>query len=63
MKMNTNTDEHMKNERENVIKKHLRCKFIRINPNKKDFEYFADIGKIHDHIKKSSIDERCQLFR
>ena len=32
----------------------LRCKFIRINPDEKDYNIFKAINKIHKHIKQSS---------
>ena len=34
-------------------KKWLDCKFIRINPDKKDFDIDIDISIIHNHINKS----------
>ena len=39
--------------RENKIKEKLQCKFIRINPDKRDYDIFVEIGKIHNHIVKS----------
>ena len=36
------------------MKKELGCKFIRINPNEKDFNNSKAINKIHWHIKESS---------
>ena len=41
-------------ERHKAIEKELGCKFIRINPDKKDFDMCVEFGKIHDLIKKSS---------
>ena len=29
------------------------CKFISVSPDKKDFDIFVDIGKIHNHMKES----------
>ena len=39
-------------KRKSTIRQHLDCKFIRINPNEKDFVMFAEIGKSHDHMEK-----------
>ena len=38
-------------ERQKAIEKELGCKFIRINPAKKDF---VEIGKIQNYINKST---------
>ena len=38
-------------------KKKLNCVFIRINPDKKDFNIFKEINKIHRSIKKFLIDK------
>ena len=35
------------------MEKELNCKFIRINPNKENFDIFVEISKIQNHIKKS----------
>ena len=35
---------------ENRNKQKLPCKFIRINPDKKGFNIFVEIGKIFNHI-------------
>ena len=48
-------DEHKENERENTIKEHLGCKFIRINPNEIDFNISVNISKITITSKKSSV--------
>ena len=54
-------DEKKENEREEKIKKELGCKFIRINPDAKNYDIFVEIGKIQNHIiestKKSLIDD------
>ena len=41
-------------ERQKALEKEVDCVFIRINPDKKDFNIFKEINKIHRHIKKSS---------
>ena len=37
-------------EKGNAIKEDLDCKFIRINPDEKDFDVYVEIGKIYNHI-------------
>ena len=39
--------------RKNKRKEKLGCKFIRINPGKKNYDIFVEIGKIHNQIKES----------
>ena len=41
-------------ERQKALEKEVDCVFMRINPDKKDFNIFKEINKIHRHIKKSS---------
>ena len=41
-------------KRQKAIEKELDCKFIRINPDEKDFDMDIHISKIHNHIVKSS---------
>ena len=41
-------------ERQRVIENRLGCEFIRINPTKKDFNIFVEIGKIQNCIVKST---------
>ena len=44
-----------------ALERELKCVFIRINPDEKDFNIFREINKIHRHInkmtKKSLIDD------
>ena len=40
-------------ERQKALEKELNCVFIRINPDKKEFNIFKEINKIYRHIKKS----------
>ena len=60
-KGHTDRDEKKENEREEKIKKELGCKFIRINPDAENYDVFLEIGKIQNHIikstKKSPIDD------
>ena len=37
-------DEHKEVERENAIKEHLGCKFIRFNSDKKDYETSTEVS-------------------
>ena len=41
-------------ERQKAIENKLGCEFIRINPAKKDFNIFVEIGKIQNYITKST---------
>ena len=41
-------------ERQKAKKKELGCVFVRINPDKQNFNIFNAINKIHRHIEKSS---------
>ena len=41
-------------ERQKAIEKELGCKFIRINPAKKKFNIFVEIGKKQNYITKST---------
>ena len=47
-------DEKKEIERQETIKKELGCEFIRINPDKNDFDIDVEIGKIHNHFIKST---------
>ena len=47
-------DIEYKLERQKAIEKELTCKFIRINPAKENFDIFIEIGKIQNHIVKST---------
>ena len=49
-------DKNLSNEieRQKALEKEIDCVFIRINPDKKDFNIFKEINKIHRHIKKST---------
>ena len=40
--------------KQEALERELDCVFIRTNPDKKDFNIFKEIKKIHRHIKKSS---------
>ena len=44
-------------ERQKVLEKELNCVFIRINPDKKDFNIFKEINKIHRQIKTFLIEK------
>ena len=47
--------------RENVIKQKLGCKFIRINPELKDFSITVEINSIFEHITKIKDKEISEL--
>ena len=47
-------DEHEEIERQKATEKELGCEFIRIIPDEKDFDGYVEIGKIYNHINKSS---------
>ena len=47
-----NIDHEIK--RQKKLEKELRCEFIRINSDGKDFNIFRGINEIHRHIKKST---------
>ena len=40
--------------RENKIKQKLQCEFIRINPDKEDFDIFVELANICSHIVDST---------
>ena len=42
-------------ERQQALEKKLGCKFIRINPDKENFNVFKVINEIFRHIKESNI--------
>ena len=41
-------------ERQKALEKELGCKFIRINPDKENFNVFKTINEIFRHIKESN---------
>ena len=43
-------NEEEEQKRENKIKEILGCEFVRINPDKENFDVFDDIGRIYDSI-------------
>ena len=47
-------DEYEAIERQKAIEIELDCEFIRINPEEKEFDVYVEIGKIYNHIIKSS---------
>ena len=50
-------------ERQKVLEKELDCVFIRINPDKENFNIFKEINKIHRHIKKSTKKSLVMIFQ
>ena len=53
MKKDTKTNKYKEIQKENAIKEHLDCNFIRINPDEKDFDVYVKMGKIYYHINIS----------
>ena len=47
-------DELKKFEKQKAIEKELDTKFVRINPDEKDFNMEIEIGKVYNHIKRLS---------
>ena len=47
--------------RENAIKQKLGCKFIRINPELKNFSITVEINRISEHIKRVKDDDISKL--
>ena len=42
--------EHKEEKRENEVKQKLNCEFIRINPDKENYDIYTEIGRIYDQI-------------
>ena len=55
-KGHTNRNVGYEIQRQKAIEKELGCKFIRINPDAKNYDIFIEIGKIHNHIIESTKD-------
>ena len=53
-KGHTNRDKRKENEREEKMEKELYCEFIRINLDEKHFDICVEIGRIHNHVIKST---------
>ena len=62
-KGHTDRDEKKENEREEKIKKELGCKFIRINPDAKNYDIFVEIGKIKDYIAESNEEAKIKEIK
>lgn len=43
------------------IEKELACEFIKINLDRKDYDQYVEIGKIYDHVSKSTKKLKNQL--
>ena len=41
-------------KRQRIIEKELGCKFIRIIPDLKDYDEYVKVGKIYNHVTKST---------
>ena len=53
-KGHTDGDEKKENERKKEIKEKLGCEFVRINPNRKDYDEYVEFGEIYNHINRST---------
>ena len=53
----TNRNINNEIERQKALEKELNCVFVRINPDKKSFNIFKEINKIHRHIKNFLIEK------
>ena len=53
-------DSVKENKRQTEIVKYLGCKYIKINPDEKDFSAYDGLGKIHTFIDKLK-DEELKL--
>ena len=53
---NGNSDRNIDREikRQKAIEQELGCKFIRIGPDKEDFDTFKTVNEIFRHIKQST---------
>ena len=47
-------DNEKEKTRENKIKQKLQCKFIRINPDKENFNIYVELAKIENQIADSA---------
>ena len=50
----TDRDKRKEIERQETIEKELGCKFIRINPEEKDYDEYAKFGEVNNHISESN---------
>ena len=53
-KGHTDRDERKENKREEKIKEELDYKFIRINPDEKDYDEYVIFSEINNHISESN---------
>ena len=53
-KGHTGRDKRKKVEKQEEIEKELACKFIRINPDEKDYDEYTKSGEINNHISESN---------
>ena len=51
-KRHTDRDLIFEKERQEALEKKLDCKFIRTNPNKKNYDVFYEIGRIETFIRE-----------
>ena len=54
--------QNKENKRQKELEEHLKCTFIRINPNEKDFSAYGGLGKIQAFIDKLK-DEELQKVK
>ena len=53
-KGHTDRDKRKEIERQEAIEKTLRCKFIRINSDEKDYDEYAKFGEVNNDINESN---------
>ena len=53
MKKDIKTEKNKDKKRQNDLKEYLKFEFIRINPDRKEFDIHVEIGKIYNHINES----------
>ena len=57
-----NRDLEAEIERQKAIEERLNCKYIRINPTKKSFNVFDEIGRIQVFIAESNNKSLCKVW-
>ena len=53
-KGHTDRDVHKEIGRQKAMENEVDCEFIRINPDRKDFDIYIEIGKIYNRISESN---------
>ena len=53
-KGHTDRDKRKEIERQITIERKFGCKFIKINPDEKDYDEYAKFGEVNNHINESN---------